>query len=653
MALQKTSVIWSILILRVCSIAFFSLMVNPLFAQSKEVNLCEVTVKGIRPERFMVGQKIQDIDSNALSINRFASLSNFLQFNSPVSFKSYGPGQLATISFRGTSANHTALLWNGININFPSLGLTDFSTFPLMAFDQMTIQYGSAASCVGTDAVGGSIQLRSVPQFNTAGLAVNVGLQVESSRNFSQQIGLRFNAILNKNWKFASKTILHNSQNNNEFGPLPRVNKKGELYNIEPTHTSQQGLIQDVFLLHKNGDLASINIWLPKNNLEIQPKVKDQNETTLTKAYRFQTSYQLKSTLFRVAFIRDITDFSRGNNPNPSHTEIDRYIARVEHDFSRIKNCNSGTNVKIGAELVHFTAQVDGYGSSIKTENRADVYMLVRQQFNSRLSGALNFRQAFVNNFEIPFTPSIGVEYVLFKKNKFSLTLPANVSYSYRVPTLNERYWVDLGNPDLLPEKGFNKEATINVRKKDTAQELNFGITAFHNFINNWTYWNPDRNYKVENLQEVLSKGLEIEANMFRKNLLGAYKIDLKYALTNSSQQKEYGPYTKDIIGKQLTYIPRHVWSNTLSLSKAKYSFHIQQAFNSKRYVTFDHSGKAFSPFYLLNLQATYHKQYYKQSIDFILAVNNATNTLYPNLKKNAMPGRSLALTILFNFQNK
>ncbi len=643
--------IWSKINLNLRFLAFFSFMMSTAMGQKKEVDLCEVSVRGIRPERFMVGQKVQDIDSMALSINRFATLAGFLQYNAPVAFKSYGPGQLATISFRGTSANHTALLWNGININFPSLGLTDFSTFPLMAFDQMTIQYGSAASCVGTDAVGGSIHLRSFPQFNGSGIGLNLGLNAESSRNFSQQIAIRYNSVLNKTWRLATKTIFHNSQNNNEFGSLGGLSKKGEFYNIEPAHIAQQGIIQDVFLMHKNGDLASVNVWIPKSNLQIQPALNDQNETTLTKAYRIQGSYQLKNTLFRAAFIRDITDFSRGKNPNPSHTEIDRYLARVEHDFSFIKNCNSGANIKIGVEFVHFNAQVDGYGSSLKTENRADLYMLVREQFNERLNAALNLRQAFVNKFQPPFSPSLGVEYVVYKKNKYSITLPANVAFSYRVPTLNERYWLDLGDPNLKPEQGFNKEVAINFRKKEVSQELNLGFTAFHNYINNWTYWNPDKNYKVENLQEVLSKGLEIDANVFRNGSMGMLKVDLRYALTHSSQQKEYGPYTKEIIGKQLPYIPRHTLSNTMRVSNKKWSLNIQQVFNSKRYVTFDHSGKAFSPYYLLNLQASRHIGFQKQSIDFIGSVNNATNTLYPNIKKNAMPGRTLALTILYNFQ--
>ncbi|MCY0536351.1 TonB-dependent receptor plug domain-containing protein, partial [Klebsiella pneumoniae] len=84
-------------------------------------------------------------------------------------------GQLTTLSFRGTSANHTALLWNGININAPTVGQTDYSTVPLLGFDEMAIQYGSAASCVGTDAIGGSILLGSAPRWKQKGFNATVG----------------------------------------------------------------------------------------------------------------------------------------------------------------------------------------------------------------------------------------------------------------------------------------------------------------------------------------------------------------------------------------------------------------------------------------------------------------------------------------------
>lgn len=630
----------------------FILSVICLYSNSyaqKEQSLCEVTVKGIRPERFMIGQKVQDIDSANLSRNRFSTMADFLQFQSPVAFKSYGAGQATSISFRGTSASHSALLWNGININFPSLGQTDFSTIPVSGFDQMTIQYGSAASCVGTDAVGGSIQLRSVPQFKTEGTQGIFAGKMESSENYSGQAELKFNRNLSQNRKFSGKTLLYGSIFNNNFGTEPISNKKGRTYAVEPIKTTQKGLVQDLYLLNKKGDLLSLNLWFTDNNLAIQPQNIPLREITRTQAYRVLGSYQLGKTLFRTGFIRDITDYGRGENLNPSHTRIDRYIVRIEHDFSWIKDCSKGTNLKIGGETVHYDAKVDGYGDGgFKTENRADIYALLRHQFNNRLSTSINLRQAFVSGYNPPFSPSAGFEYAVYFKGNTKITIPANVAYSYRVPTLNERYWANLGNPDLKPETGFNKEGGITWQQRVTYySQTKLGITVFHNLIDNWTYWNPDRGYRVENLQQVLSKGLEVEFQWKTKINDFQFSADAQYALTNASQQKEFGAYTKDILGKQLIYVPRHAVSSTVSVTKKAFSATIQQLFNSERYVTFDHSGTPFPPYYLMNILLNYQKKIKKHTLDFLIQGNNLTNTLYPNIKKNAMPMRSVSLGVM------
>lgn len=626
---------------------------SDLLAQ-KETSLCEVTVRGIRPERFMVGQKVQEIDSATLARNRFSTMTEFLQFQAPVAFRSYGAGQVASISMRGTAASHTAVLWNGVNINFPSLGQTDFSTIPVASFDQMTIQYGSAASCVGTDAVGGSIQLRSVPQLTTRGLQGIAGARLESAQNYALQAGIKWNSNLGEKWKLATKTLLYGSIFNNNFGTAPISDRRGRTYNVEPIQTTQKGWVQDVYFQHHKGDLIALNLWFTDNNLTIQPDRIDLREITRTQAYRILGSYQWGKTLIRTGFIRDVTDYGRAENTDPSHTRIDRLLTRIEHDFSWIKNCEKGTNLKIGAEVVHFAAMVDGYGSTLKTENRLDLYALLRHQFSGRLSGSLNLRQAFVTRYHPPFTPSLGVEYVVYRQKNTKISLPANVALSYRVPTLNERFWVRLGNPDIKPETGFNKEMSIVWQQRlSTSTQTKLSLTAFHNLIDNWTYWNPDRNYFVENLQQVLSKGIEIEAQVLTKTQGFDLNATVQYALTNASQQKEFGAFTRDILGKQLIYVPRHVVSSTISATRKSLSLSVQQQFNSARFITFDHTGLPFPPYYVMNVLLNYQTKFKKSQLDIVLQGNNLTNTLYPNLKKNAMPMRSVALNLVYHFQNQ
>jgi vitamin B12 transporter len=627
--------------------ALYMSSIEVLFAQDKEVTLCEVPVVGVRPERFMTGQKIQEVDSATLARNRFITMADFLQFQTPVVFKSYGAGQLATISFRGTSSSHTALLWNGININFPSLGQTDFSTIPIAGFDEMTIQYGSAASCVGTDAVGGSIQLRSAPDFKKEGFQSFIGSRAETLKNFSGQTGIRFYRQLANSYKLSGKTVLYGSSVKNDFAKEP-VTKKNQTLPVEPIHTQQKGIIQDVYLMSSKGDLLTLNLWFTDNNLMVQPELLQLREITRTQAYRTQLSYQFGKTLVRTGFIRDITDYGKGENQNPSHTAVDRYIARIEHDFSWLRSCDKGANLKIGAETVHFNALVDGYGSERKNETRADLYALFRYQFSDRLSSSLNLRQAFVTGYNPPFTPSFGTEYYAYKTDATKILIPFSISKSYRVPTLNERFWEVLGNPDIKPESSFSKEIGINWQQRiQESTWIKSGVTFFHNLIDNWTYWNPAKNYRVENLQQVLSKGVEAEVQLQSQLRNTSIAVQAQYILTNASQQKEYGAYTSDIVGKQLVYIPRHAVSSTLSVKRKAWFVDVQQQFNSKRYITFDHSGRPFNPFYLMNVRMAYQQRIQKLVFDWAVQVNNATDTLYPNQKRNAMPGRSLAISMV------
>ena len=637
-----------------CRIILILLGFLPVFVHAQEIpnkQIEEVKVLGFSTEHFMAGLKVQKIDSATLSKFQFQTLADFLQFQSPIAFKSYGSGQLTSIAFRGTSAMHTAVLWNGLNINSPMAGQTDFSTVPVLGFDQLSIQYGSSASCVGSDAVGGSILLSSVPQWKQKGLNLTVGGQYGSFDNYNFQTGLRFVKVLKNSSQFSGKTLLYGSQFNNHFNETERTDNAGRTYPIEPSETSQKGFIQDFYVKKKNGNLWSFNIWLTDNKLAIQPDVLDFREITQSKAYRFLSNYQLKNTNLKVGFVRDIIDYGKGDFLSPSHSETDRYIARAEHEFS-IKKDNSfqNTTIRIGADFVYFIAKVDGYGGGSITESRQDLFALIRQQFTEKLTASINLRQAFSTRYTVPFTPSFGLEYALISTEKNQVKFTGNIAKSYRLPTLNERYWKVLGNSEIRPESGFNKELGVDW-KRIISPNLNtsLGINAYHNLIDDWTYWNPDKGYRVENLQQVLAKGFELSGSI--KYLKDSYLAGLSstYAYTNSTQQKVYDVYAVDIIGKQLIYIPIHTITGTAYVGKGNWSLNLQGLYNSERFVTFDHSGRPFPPNFLLNSTISGKIKISKVQTNLIFQVNNLTDTVYPSVRKNAMPGRSFSLGLVLS----
>ncbi|GAB3962712.1 TonB-dependent receptor [Spirosoma harenae] len=613
------------------------------FRVDSAVSLSTVTVRAIAPERFLAGQKLQRIDSTTLLQFRFGSLTDLLALNTPLAFKNYGSGQLATVAFRGTSANHTAVLWNGININQPNLGQTDFSTLPVAGFDRLAVQYGSSASVVGSDAVGGSILLGSTPIWKS-GIQVTVGQQLASFRNNQTQVGVRYATPLGRNWTLSGKTYAYRSQFNNDYPYTERQH-----YFVDNSTTAQRGFLQDLYFLHKNGRQFSINTWFSDNDLILAPQDTIARERTRTQSARILATYEANRMTVRVGWIRDVLDYAKGNFDDPSHTETERLISRVEREFALLATTSRQLNLRVGGEWSHYRTRTDGYGGQLIQENRGDVYALLRFQTLRWLVSA-NIRQAFVTRFNPPLTPSLGAEYQVIQRDRFRLIAKGNVSRNYRVPTLNERYWVELGNPNLLPENGFNLEGGL-ASSATVSDHLNLTteLTAYRNRVDNWTYWNPDNNYHVENLQLVIARGIEFTTGLTYAQNNWQAGLRLGYALTRSSQERTYGAYSQDVIGKQLVYVPMHTGTLNAHLQRNRTRLSVQMQANSRRYITFDNS-QFFKGTVVTNIVLEHSAKLGPLAMRVQGQVNNVFDALMLGVKRNALPGRNLAINLIINF---
>ena len=134
------------------------------YAQSSQRmhNLREVVVWGKRPMKDIGVQKTT-FDSIALKENIALSMADILTFNSSVFVKSYGRATLSTVAFRGTSPSHTQVTWNGMRINNPMLGMTDFSTIPSYFIDQASLLHGTSSVNETGGGLGGLVRLETIP----------------------------------------------------------------------------------------------------------------------------------------------------------------------------------------------------------------------------------------------------------------------------------------------------------------------------------------------------------------------------------------------------------------------------------------------------------------------------------------------------------
>lgn len=102
----------------------------------------------------------RSMDPSLIKRLNTVSMSQLLIQHSPVFIKTYGPGGLATASFRGTTPSHTLVLWNGFRLNTPSLGQVDFSTIPVFMTDNIALQWGSSTSS-NSGGLGGVVNIEN------------------------------------------------------------------------------------------------------------------------------------------------------------------------------------------------------------------------------------------------------------------------------------------------------------------------------------------------------------------------------------------------------------------------------------------------------------------------------------------------------------
>ena len=126
-----------------------------------------ISVLGTRNTDFAAGSRVISIDTKLLKANATANLADIISLYTPAYIRNYGSGMLATVAFRGTSSNHSAVLWNGFNISLPTLGMSDFNILPVLPNSNIQIQLGAASSNYGTGAIGGVILLNNNLQFNS------------------------------------------------------------------------------------------------------------------------------------------------------------------------------------------------------------------------------------------------------------------------------------------------------------------------------------------------------------------------------------------------------------------------------------------------------------------------------------------------------
>ncbi|GAB4336312.1 MAG: TonB-dependent receptor plug domain-containing protein [Flammeovirgaceae bacterium] len=664
----------------------FYLFIHSITAQEKDSikTLEEVIIIG-ETENLNHGLKITKIDSAILKQHTQGSLADLLASNSPIFIKYYGRGGLATASFRGTSASHTKLVWNGMDITSPMLGQADFSLIPIALSEEINIASGAASLTNTSGGLGGAILMNNNPRLQKhreisylQGVA-SFGTHTESL-NFSVS-----------NTKIHSKTNIFHQFSDNDFKYFQRNELGNKIWKKQNNAAYRQyGFTNNLYLQPKKNQLISLNIWgqnveraIPKLSAnEGKDDINQQKDESLRMMVSWEYFFDEKQITLQSGYSYKTLEYYLSKAlpfENQYYLSVDSYStekslfykATYQTDKKEIGGLH--TNIQLQQHKVNNKENVSNLGFE---KNRWElVYMFdVYFKINKKLIANIISRQELidwkvisqpVNSIQNKKWINIIEDYILPKMYVLSINyqpilsidwkIKSSISKNYRFPTLNDLYFQPGGNPNLKPEKGYTTEIGTILNKNKNNFNMITQFTAYYSWIDDWILWRPQTkgNWTPSNVQFVHARGIEVDIKTkLKKNKL-MYFFSGNYAFSKTTAEKNYSSNNKLVLGKQLPYIPKHSADLSFKIEYQKWYIQYLFQFNSKRYATLQNSINYLSTlpnYFMSDVLIGKSLKLYKINFDFQFKVLNILNENYRTVLGRNMPMRNYELWVNIKF---
>lgn len=608
--------------------------------------LQEFVVEAPRISGFTPGLNTVHFDAQTMSAYRQKNLTDLLADESSLFIKSYGLGSLATSSMRGGSANHTAVLWNGITLASSMNGLLDMSLVPVVAADKVSVQYGGNSALYGSGAVAGIIHLNSDGSLNK-GTTVEANISAGSYANFRQNVYAAKSMP-----RFISSVRLFNHTAKNDFlfeniylADQPQV----RLSNAE---LKSYGVISENKFLIGRHQVLSVHAWLQHTDRNTPPTMLQKESKTNQKDDSVRLTAQWKlakkksATFVRAAWLWDNIDFSDGLTGLYQVSESRQLVAEAESKIT----LTPAHAINIGIHNTYATANHPSFENAPHQNRLAFFASYLYATPNNKMHASISGRQELTGLSPAPFTYSAGANYALLP----ALKIRFNFSKVYRVPTFNDLYWVPGGNPDLNPEEGYAAEAGLHLVLNNTSRAFKSDVTIFNRNVNNWIVWVPGVSYwSPKNIMSVHSRGMETNSSLsfaVRKSKI-TIQAATGYAPSTNSRSKTANDNS---IGKQLVYTPMYSGMAKITFEHAGFSTSYRHNYIGYRYTSTDNA-QFLTPYDLGALFLNYAFDFRGNHAGLFFEINNLWDAEYQVLSNRAMPGINFngGIHLHFNKPNK
>ena len=607
------------------------------------IQIGEIFIRETSLETVISGFRNKKIDSSSIRDYSLENLSEVLTGSSTLFIKSYGPGSSSTVSFRGTGATHTQLLWNELSLNSSMLGQADLSLIPAGFLDEIRIYQGGASMILGNGGLGGIINVETKPDWdNGTSLLFNAG-----AGSFGSYTGVLKVRTGSEKFQSVTRAFYHTAVN--DYSYLNTVDYP------EPV-TEQRlnaGINQKSFMqeLHFRGEknVTSASLWYNNTDREIpsnlimpqEPGAEKQNDESFRAVLKHNIFLESTAIEAVVAFFSDGLRYVNVPYSIDSKNVMNSLFlkAAAETAMGKKTHLKVAMNNEIDfVNTVNYSENTNRYLTTLTAS--------MRRVEGKRLGYVLLIREILED-----FTPlvpdlSAGLDLNLLMKNEGFIRV--NLSRNSKIPTMNDRYWNPGGNPDLKNEYSYTGEISFDVKGSFSDNtDFNAELTTYAGRIRDMIQWVPGSSgtWSPQNISETGSHGFETDLGLVYRFSRGYLRINGLYGYTRS-----YYIDNENIDrNNQLAYVPLNLFTTVIKAGFGKSYAGINTCFTGKRYTT-PENDNSLPGYTLTGLQAGYKIKAGINSFDFNLKVENVFGVNYEVIAWYPMPGRSFIASVIYQF---
>lgn len=592
---------------------------SPLHFFAQEAVIDTVRIPDLQLNSARKTQNVYPISAEDLTKNS-TTLSEVLQFQSPVFIKESGRGMVSSPSFRGTTAQHTAFVWNGLNINSLFLGQGDINNLGLLGYSGVEVKSGGGSVIYGSGAIGGTVHLNNM-------LAYNRGWDAKLFLEGGSYSTVRSLATTS----FSDERLSFNFSGN--FG-----------------QSDNDYEVPAKFYINRNGNYRNFSV-----NTGVGYRINDKNEFFWhSQFYSGLQHYPVFSeSAAKPKYITDNVRSLVGWNLSESKIKNQLSAAYLEENFSYYgdlsKSKSSGGRGQIyvlkddfsfhfSPRLIFNTlaeyryTKTAGYGSGIDQPERASLALasLLKIQVSDRIYAEGGIKKEWVAHLDTPVLYSAGLHW----KPADFYTLKVNASKNFRYPTFNDLYWQPGGNPALKSETSYQADVGHEFKFKT----ITVSATPYYIRIKDMIQWIPDAEgyWAPRNVHQVRSYGVESQIKWGKSYGQHAMQFVGGYIWTRSRDVQT---------DRQLMYVPEHKFFGTANYRYKNFEAYLQPLFTAKTYTTSDESeAQAIPSYFILNAGAGYDLL---KHVRVGFKISNLTNSVYETSAYFPMPLRHYSVNLI------